>query len=64
MFISLLFRVINGHIHDDRKNILRLRSHMPKEALYKYVGDNMNQQHIRMLPTDMNMGKNLLEMGV
>ena len=64
MFISLLFRVINGHTHDDRKNILRLRSHMPKEALYKSVGDNMNQQHIRMLPTDMNMGKNLLEMGV
>ena len=39
------------HIRDDKKNKLRLRTHMPKEALYKYVGDNMNAQHLSMLPT-------------
>ena len=36
---------------------------MPKEALYKYVGDNINQQHMRMLPTDMNMDKDMSERG-
>ena len=36
---------------------------MPKEALYKYVGDNINQEHMRMLPTDMNIGKDLSETG-
>ncbi|KJA26602.1 hypothetical protein HYPSUDRAFT_36315 [Hypholoma sublateritium FD-334 SS-4] len=41
---------INVLIHDDKKNKLRLRTHMPKEALYKYVGDNINQQHLNMLP--------------
>ncbi len=24
---------------------------MPKEALYKYVGSNINHQHLDMLPT-------------
>lgn len=35
----------------DKKNKLRLRTHMPKEALYKYVGDNINHQHLKTLPT-------------
>ena len=39
------------HIRDDKKNKLRLRTHMPKEALYKYVGSNINRQHLQMLPT-------------
>ena len=56
----IFFRYINGHIHDDRKNKIRLRSHMPKEALYKYVGANLNKQHMRMLPTNIHLSKNAL----
>lgn len=41
----------------DKQNKIRLRTHMPKEALYKYVGANVNQQHLRMLPTTMNTMK-------
>ncbi len=55
--------MINGHIHDDRENVLRLRTHMPKEALYKYVGENINQKHMRMLPTNMNIDENISERG-
>ena len=33
---------------------------MPKEALYKYVGANLNEQHMRMLPTNINLSKNAL----
>lgn len=36
---------------------------MPKEALYKYVGDNINQQHMRMLPTNMNIKENVSKRG-
>ncbi|KJA26598.1 hypothetical protein HYPSUDRAFT_213177 [Hypholoma sublateritium FD-334 SS-4] len=38
-------------IRDDKKNHLRLRTHMPKEALYKYVGNNINEHDLDMLPT-------------
>ena len=41
----------------DKQNKLRLRTHMPKEALYKYVGANVNRQHLWMLPTTMNAMK-------
>ena len=41
----------------DKQNKLRLRTHMPKEALYKYVGTNVNRQHLWMLPTTMNAMK-------
>lgn len=37
-------------IREDKNNKLRLRTHLPKEALYKYVGDNINQRHLNMLP--------------
>ena len=30
---------------------------MPKEALYKYVGANINRQHLDMLPTTMYVMK-------
>ena len=33
---------------------------MPKEALNKYVGDNVDRHHMRMLPTDINSAKNTL----
>lgn len=39
------------NIRDDKKNQFRLRTHMPKEALYKYVGGNINEHHLDMLPT-------------
>lgn len=58
--VALLLRIANGHIHDDKNNVLRLRSHMPKEALYKYVGNKINRHHMRMLPTDMNVAKDTL----
>ena len=50
-------RNINVLIHDDKKNKLRLRTHMPKEALYKYVGDNINQRHLDMLPKTVDTVK-------
>ncbi|KJA26607.1 hypothetical protein HYPSUDRAFT_198877 [Hypholoma sublateritium FD-334 SS-4] len=50
--------VINMRIRDDKKNQLRLRTHMPKEALYKYVGSNINQQHLKMLPTTIYAMRN------
>ena len=44
-------RTINMSILNDKKNLLRLRTHMPKEALYKYVGRNINYAHLKALPT-------------
>ncbi len=44
-------------ILNDKKNLLRLRTHMPKEALYKYVGSNINYEHIDMLPTTTTISK-------
>ena len=35
---------------------------MPKEGLYKYVGDNINPHHMRMLPTAVNGAKNALNL--
>lgn len=39
----------------DEKNLLRLRTHMPKEALYKYVGSNVSLDHLDALPTTTNI---------
>ncbi len=36
---------------------------MPKEALYKYVGENINKEHMRMLPTNMNIRNYTSERG-
>ena len=55
--ILFIFRNINIQIRDDKKNQLRLRTHIPKEALYKYVGANINRQHLDMLPTTMYVMK-------
>ncbi len=44
-------RIINMSILNDKKNLLRLRTHMPKEDLYKYVGSNINYAHLEALPT-------------
>lgn len=43
------------NIMNDEKNLLKLRTHMPKEALYKYVGSNINRHHLEMLPTTTNV---------
>lgn len=48
--IIYFIRTINFRILDDEKNKLRLRRHMPKEALYKYVGSNLNRRHFDVLP--------------
>ena len=34
---------------------------MAKEALYKYVGDNLNESHMRMLPTNVNVAKDTMK---
>ena len=44
-------------ILNDEKNLLRLRTHMPKEALYKYVGSNINLDHLEALPTTTTVMK-------
>ena len=33
----------------DKKNELRFRSHIPKEALYKYVSDSINRKQDRFV---------------
>lgn len=58
-----MFRSINMGVLHDEKNLLRLRTHMPKKALYKYVGNNINLDHLDMLPTTTNItkgGENLI----